>query len=153
MRNVARLTKIEKGLTPKQIVFAIIEESRGFPSVWEYALALAEGRAAKGPGLCDRIEAAMSKSIAGEKREAHVSRIREAQREGIFLATLAMECNCNIANLETEIRLRAALVASHLLLAVQADTRDSKWAERTRAASAIAEEQRWRVREIGRAHV
>ncbi len=112
MTSSTRFKLIETQLTAKQLVMLDIQEVRRFPDFAAYARALAAGKASRGGTLSDRIEAAVLRSAGGARKEKMIGRIREAQREGCFLASLAFDCNCEIAGMDTELRMTSALIDS-----------------------------------------
>lgn len=139
MASSTRLKQIETQLTAKQLVMLDIQEARRFPDIAAYARALAAGEASGGGTLSDRIEAAVLRSSGGARKEKMMGRIREAQKEGYFLTSLAFDCNHDIAAMDTELRMTSALIASQLLLITWSREAENRLSERFAIGWTLAE--------------
>ncbi len=93
MTTTKRLDKARTKLTPKQVVLLMIKEALAAQSPNAYAMRmLREG--AEGT-ICGRIERSVTGEVRGGKSpytEETTQKLRDAQREGMFLWGLATQC-------------------------------------------------------------
>jgi hypothetical protein len=122
MARQKRLSEIEGSLSPKEIVLLHIGQARTFRSMGDYARSLI-GKPVPGGTLCSRIEDSVVRAQRGQPREVRNRLIRLAQRDGLFLARLAGECNGAIAEQRRERHLETTLVSASML-AVTAEGTD-----------------------------
>ncbi|HYE60746.1 MAG TPA: hypothetical protein VD997_02015 [Phycisphaerales bacterium] len=111
-----RLSKVERHLSPRQLVIMDVVESRS-----KYRSFLESGQAMAQTGiprttLMDRIAESVKATNPGADRLLRTHLIREAQREGKFLGQLGNEVSVQIAEEERELALMTALLSAHLAL-------------------------------------
>jgi hypothetical protein len=115
MANEKRVRDLERQLSPRELVLADIEEARKHGSLTAHARCLV----AKGLSpwaLCQRIEESVGRASRRLPAAECARRIRDAQRDGLFLARLWLECNAWFIGHQQEWDLRMALLGSQLLL-------------------------------------
>jgi hypothetical protein len=114
MKSDSRLARVERNLSPRQLVtMGVVESRRQHRSFIEYGQATARAGMPR-PTLMDRIAASVTATSHGADRMLRNSLIRKAQREGLFLARLSNEVAAQVVEEETELGLKTALVAAHL---------------------------------------
>jgi hypothetical protein len=106
-------------MTVRQIVMLQIQEAKRFPSMMAHARSLIGRRFAPEETLCGRIETAVLPGAKGKPRAVQNQLIRDAQRQGLFLARLARECNARVAESDRERTLESALLHAFRLLCLR----------------------------------
>ena len=120
MKAEPRMQRIERNLSPRQLVLMEVRESRDrYNSLLEYATAAAETGFSK-PVLLDRIAECVKATTRGLARDQQFRLIRSAQREGMFLGRLANHCAANLEESEREHELTTALLYATVGLALTA---------------------------------
>jgi hypothetical protein len=118
MKAEPRMQRIERNLSPRQLVLMEVRESRArYSSLLEYGAAAAESGFLK-PALLDRIAESVKANTRGLARDQQIRLIRSAQREGMFLGRLANHCAANLEESEREHELSTALLYATVGLAL-----------------------------------
>jgi len=128
MTTTKRLDNARTRLTPKQIVLLMVQDAHAAGSAMAYTKKmLREG--AEGT-ICGRIERSMTGEVRGRKAaytEETTQKLRDAQREGMFLWGLATQCWRTVMEAKEALDLRWLLW--HLSLMAQGSWQE--WAEGT----------------------
>lgn len=140
MATTHRIKNLERALSPKQIVLLEIQEWRRHSHIVAYAKAVASGALGQEGTLCMRVEKAVQQSARRTTGKASPARIREAQREALFLITLAEVCAVFLAESEAETLLRGQLVAALGFVALLAESSGDDFEKHRRRARVIADE-------------
>jgi hypothetical protein len=120
MKAEPRMQRIERNLSPRQLVLMEVRESRDrYSSLREYGAAAARTGFSK-PALLDRIAESVKATTRGLARDQQIRLIRSAQREGMFLGRLANHCAANLEESEREHELTTALLHATVGLALTA---------------------------------
>lgn len=121
MTTRTRLDKASTKLSPKQVVLLTLKEAHSFESASAYAKK--KIRMGKDGDICARIEASVMGTLP-EKRDRSSGKyspdtthsLREAQREGMFLWGLAVQCNRVLMEGQEAINLRWMMWNMSILL-------------------------------------
>jgi hypothetical protein len=120
MKAEPRMQRIERNVSPRQLVLMEVRESRDrYGSLLEYGTAAVETSFSK-PALLDRIAESVKATTRGVARDQQVRLIRSARREGMFLGRLANHCAAILEESEREHDLRTALLYATVGLALTA---------------------------------
>jgi hypothetical protein len=117
--SLKRLRAVERGMTVKQIVMLHIQEGKRYPDIMSHAASLVGRSFAPEKTLCGRIEASVMAAVKDRPRSVRNELIREAQRNGLFLARLAAECNLRVAQTDRERTLESAVLHAFRLLCLR----------------------------------